>query len=475
MTVAATAASWFATRVCTAAAAELEVQLLAPERLLDPRAREGSGPFVRYPWPLSVVSAEVAEVNHEVTTRDGVELAVTASAGVLAPGAAASLYVGLFSISLIGPQASVEEWMREGNLPPPHNPLRLWTLYAHQFRGGPVQPDELGDACLGEAYRAEFCARVTACLRVVGAAEGGGRWRIAVPIQHATNFRFEVYLGEPAADCDQEGPRAAAPGGAPAPPWWAPLIAERAVASRSGRARYAAFAQFRVLFVSATSWWWSQSAAVDPVDSWMELMGSVVEAAASSPAASPGRSGLPVVEGCPHGLWLEFGVGSGKTTAAIATRLQRLLGDQAVLHGFDSFQGLPVSWQHTKLGAGTFSTGGEVPEHLRGMPGVQIHVGLFSATLSELDAFAAAPVAFAHVDVDLYSSAVEVLSRIACQLLPGSVLLFDELVNYAGFELLGEFRAWDYISTAYQIGWEYAGLYWQQAVPVIITQRGAVC
>lgn len=45
------------------------------------------------------------------------------------------------------------------------------------------------------------------------------------------------------------------------------------------------------------------------------------------------------------------------------------------------------SQAHTKLGPGTFSTGGEVPEHLQRLSNVEIHVGLFSRTLADLDRF----------------------------------------------------------------------------------------
>ncbi|CAE7661276.1 psmD13 [Symbiodinium pilosum] len=86
------------------------------------------------------------------------------------------------------------------------------------------------------------------------------------------------------------------------------------------------------------------------------------------------------------------------------------------------------------------------------MPNVKIHVGLFSDTLRDLDQYGDTPVAFAHIDVDIFPSAVEVLSRIACQLWPGSVLVYDELVNYIGFELSGEYRAWEYVASAYGIG-----------------------
>merc|ERR1719230_126281 len=93
----------------------------------------------------------------------------------------------------------------------------------------------------------------------------------------------------------------------------------------------------------------------------------------------------------PHGLWLEFGVGSGKTTAAISQYMRNALGEAATLHGFDSFEGLPSDWDHTHLAAGTFSIGGEIPEHLKEYSNVKIHVGLFSKTLSDLDEFANAP------------------------------------------------------------------------------------
>mmetsp|Transcript_134882 Transcript_134882/g.431058 ORF Transcript_134882/g.431058 Transcript_134882/m.431058 type:complete len:507 (+) Transcript_134882:80-1600(+) len=463
-------------------ASELQAELLTPAWLSDDRAPGGAGgSFVRHPWAIRdraaeralEASAEAPSPTRNIVTRDGAELVVAASRTALPEGTVAGLYVGLFSFSLIGSEALVESWMVEGNLPPAHNPLRMWTMFSYQFEGGLVRPDELGDACVGEAFRGEFCARSTSCLLVGGSPGGGGLWRLAVPAVHATNYRVEVYLGEPQEGCDTRGLDGET---GYVVPWWAPPIAERVVPSRSGVARHAAFVRFRVLAATPTSWWWSQSAKVEPTDSWTEMMAAVVEHAASSPAANPTTHGFPAPEGCPRGLWLEFGVGSGKTTAALAWRMRSLMPNSgAKLHGFDSFQGLPVSWEHTKLGVGTFSTGGQIPEHLVSMPDVQIHVGLFSSTLKDLDAFGEAPVAFAHIDVDLYASAVEVLSKIACQLHAGSVLLFDELVNYAGFELSGEYRAWEYITTAYQIRWEYAGLYWQQAVPVVIMQRGAMC
>jgi len=457
--------------------------VVPPAHVLDERRSAGTWPCVRHPWAIRDRGAELemktkgeAERLPLPVTRDGVELAVDIAPEVLSPGSEAALYVGLFSFSLTTSEAAVEQWMAEGNLPPPHNPIRLWTLFSHQYPEGRMQPDELGDACVGEAFRAEFCARVATCLRVVGGERGGGRWRLAVPVQWASNYRVEVYLGhlsETTATC-LEQPKGME-GGAQPYAFWAPPIAQHTVPSRSGIARYAAYTRFRLLYVNKASWWWGHHAQVEPVMSWTEMMVAAVDAAARSPAASPTQHGLLPVEAAPHGLWLEFGVGSGKSTAAISVRLKALLGAETMLHGFDSFQGLPTSWAHTKLGPGTFSTGGVVPEHLTRLENVRVHVGLFSATLQDLDAFGPAPVAFAHVDVDLYASAVEVLSKIACQLYPGTVLVFDEIVNYIGFEISGEYRAWEYVSSLYQISWDYAGLFWQQAVPVMVSERGRVC
>lgn len=462
----------------------MKVELQAPPFALDDRGAKQGHPFVVHPWAIrdrdaEIVVEEAGEApppSRNVVTKDGVEVVVTVHPEALPLGMAAGLYVGLFSFSLTGQESTVEEWLAEGNTPPPHNPLRLWTMFTSQNAGMAVAPDELGDSCVGEAFRAEFCARVTTCFPVVGGVsggeEGGGRWRIAFPMQWASNYRVEVYLGERQEACvpdltNRVGMHL---------PWWAPPIAENTVGSRSFQARHAAYTRFRLLHVDHGSAWWALRAKVEPTNSWTEMMAAAIQSAVESPAAQPTSYGLPAGRPeAPHGLWLEFGVGSGRSTAFIAQRMKFHFGGAATIHGFDSFHGLPMYWDHTKLGVGTFSTGGEIPPHLNDMANVEIHVGLFQATLGDLDKFGNTPVAFAHIDVDIYPSAVETLSRIACQLLPGSVLVFDELVNYKGFELSGEYRAWEYVSAEYGIPWNYAGLYWQQAVPVVITQRGAMC
>lgn len=99
--------------------------------------------------------------------------------------------------------------------------------------------------------------------------------------------------------------------------------------------------------------------------------------------------------------------------------------------GFDSFQGLPKSTLNAvRLGWGAhkYSVKGQlppVPSHVR------LHVGWFNETLPPFleSVSGAGPVAFAHLDADIYTSTITVLDALAsrCRLRVGSVLAFDEI------------------------------------------------
>eukprot|EP00434_Breviolum_minutum_P023058 symbB.v1.2.020343.t1/scaffold1698.1/size105523/8 len=138
-----------------------------------------------------------------VALRDGLEFFIEASASTLPEATEVGVFVGLFSAANTGTEARVEEWMVAGGTPPRHNPLRLWTMFSHQYSefGGAVQPDELGDSCFGEAWRAEFCARVWTCFRSRAQVGGGARWRIAAAVRFAAGYRLEAYLGPPLPSC----------------------------------------------------------------------------------------------------------------------------------------------------------------------------------------------------------------------------------------------------------------------------------
>ena len=130
------------------------------------------------------------------------------------------------------------------------------------------------------------------------------------------------------------------------------------------------------------------------------------------------------------GLALEFGVWSGSTLRRIAAAR----GGERV-HGFDSFEGLPEDWR-AGFGTGTFAVA-EPPD----VPGAELVVGWFADTLPGFLAEHPGPVDLLHVDADLHSSAATVLEHVGPRLRPGSVIVFDEYLNHAGWED-GEHRAW---------------------------------
>lgn len=157
------------------------------------------------------------------------------------------------------------------------------------------------------------------------------------------------------------------------------------------------------------------------------------------------RENLPTTRTFPHpgetltqalslapetGMACEFGVFSGSTLKTIAAARS---GRE--VYGFDSFQGLPEDWR-ANIPAGAFRAD-EVPE----VDGATIVPGWFSDTLPGFLAEHPGPVAFLHLDADLYSSTKTVLDEIGDRLRPGSVVLFDEYFNYPGWEA-HEHRAW---------------------------------
>ncbi|MGW0043956.1 class I SAM-dependent methyltransferase [Rhodococcus sp. NPDC003348] len=141
------------------------------------------------------------------------------------------------------------------------------------------------------------------------------------------------------------------------------------------------------------------------------------------------------------GLALEFGVAGGTSLRIIADALPRV-------YGFDVFTGLPETWR-TGFPAGEFAQ-----PAIPNVPGAQIVPGLFADTLPQFLAEHPGPVAFAHLDADLYSSTSTVLHLIADRLVPGTVLVFDEFFNYPGWQA-HEYRAWTELVERTGLRFEY--------------------
>jgi len=123
------------------------------------------------------------------------------------------------------------------------------------------------------------------------------------------------------------------------------------------------------------------------------------------------------------GDFAQFGVYRGATARVI----QSLMGEGRKLHLFDSFEGLPEDWFKQKP-AGSFKLKeDEIP--VFDSPAVVIHKGWFKDTAPGWAEAATTPLAFIHIDADLYSSTVDALFSINRLIVPGTVVLFDEYIG----------------------------------------------
>ncbi len=137
------------------------------------------------------------------------------------------------------------------------------------------------------------------------------------------------------------------------------------------------------------------------------------------------------------GLWLEFGVYQGKTIGTIAD-----LQPNKPIYGFDSFYGLPEHWDNDNP-IGSYTLHGRIPALIdRGdnvihgerfkkwNDNIVLIQGLFESTLPEFVSSHKDMVAFIHIDSDLYSSAKTILHYLTNQIVPGTVICFDDWCGY---------------------------------------------
>jgi predicted O-methyltransferase YrrM len=142
------------------------------------------------------------------------------------------------------------------------------------------------------------------------------------------------------------------------------------------------------------------------------------------------------------GLILEFGVGRGKSIRWIAA------GVSGTVHGFDSFEGIQEHWSGNPIGSFAQKHMPKVPDN------VEFHVGYFDATLPGFLETYQDPVAFLHVDCDLYSSTVTIFEALGHRLQPGTIVLFDEYYNFHRWQQ-HEFRAFQEFVKSAGVKYEY--------------------
>lgn len=147
-----------------------------------------------------------------------------------------------------------------------------------------------------------------------------------------------------------------------------------------------------------------------------------------------------------EGMWLEFGVYRGRTISFIASKTQN------TVYGFDSFEGLHEFWDKENP-KGVYSLAGVIPEGtiddsiVGSNPGmydssptrntkpwaknIKLIKGYFEDTLPTFLKENLENVAFVHIDSDLYSSAKTVLDLLKNRIKPGTMICFDDLMEYS--------------------------------------------
>jgi predicted O-methyltransferase YrrM len=145
------------------------------------------------------------------------------------------------------------------------------------------------------------------------------------------------------------------------------------------------------------------------------------------------------------GLFCEFGVYRGESIRLIANQIK-----PRRIHGFDSFEGLPIWWRDG-FEKSAFSLNGQMPE----VPGnVSLHKGLFDETLPDFTTANNDKISFLHIDCDLYSSTKTIFSFLKPRLEKGTIIVFDEYFNYPTWEQ-HEFKAFQELVKDSGINYEY--------------------
>jgi methyltransferase family protein len=153
------------------------------------------------------------------------------------------------------------------------------------------------------------------------------------------------------------------------------------------------------------------------------------------------------------GHYLEFGVFTGGTIRFMARRVRN-----GIFHGFDSFEGLPEAWAGFNLGRSAFNRHGRLP---RVPANVRLYPGWFHQTLPQWLESNPGPVAFIHIDCDIYSSTKTIFAQLSERIVPGTIILFDEYFNFPNWEM-HEFKAFQEYIGEHRLTYRYLAFARQQ-------------
>jgi len=144
--------------------------------------------------------------------------------------------------------------------------------------------------------------------------------------------------------------------------------------------------------------------------------------------------------------YLEFGVSRG---VSFRWWVNRITNDGARFYGFDTFTGLPEAWG--KFQKGDMDNKCKPPEIDDSR--VSFYQGLFQQTLSRfLNTYEQNKRKVIHLDADLYSATIYVLTTMAPFIQKGDILFFDEF-NVP----LYEFKAFTEWTSSFYIEYEVIG------------------
>ena len=133
----------------------------------------------------------------------------------------------------------------------------------------------------------------------------------------------------------------------------------------------------------------------------------------------------------PDLIYIEFGVFSGTSINFFSNKIKKNI------YGFDSFQRLKEDWLGTSVPKGTFDLKKKIPKLNDNVIPI---VGWIQDTLPKFLNEKQPKICFIHMDVDTYESSKFILEKIKPFLTNNSIILFDEIYNFEGWDV-GEYKA----------------------------------
>ena len=155
--------------------------------------------------------------------------------------------------------------------------------------------------------------------------------------------------------------------------------------------------------------------------------------------------------------YLEFGVWKGESSNFFSKFVNKL-------YCFDGFEGLKEDWVGTATPRGFFNLDKKIPNLNSNVEPV---VGRVEDTLDDFLKKHNPKINFVHLDMDTYSPTKFTLEKLKPYLVKNSIILFDELYNYAGWKH-GEYKALNEVFKDNEFEYKAFNLEGQQCVIQII-------